>query len=374
MDTEVAKNLVIAGRIDNLSFAPLAPRRRLPTRRVGRFAGREEELNVLNERIDAESTQPLAVHQLHGLSASGGVGKTELAIEFAWRCFDSKAYPGGCYFLSADKPDPEPVLAELAAAVGIDAVENVPETARRVRAAIEGVGQPSLIVVDNVADGQSWLRWRDALPGPPAKLLVTTRSENLPAVEMLALGRLLDGACLEVLANFRSDVKQEASKAAAENIMHWLDGWAVAIALVGAYMALNEAATWPELWNHLNDSGLPGLRQLSDDEVRRELAYQQHIDALLDEVLDRLEPVERRLLDYAALLPEDQAPTPWLVDLISKDDIEVKPVPGVPDPVAGGLRHLVALDLLRQRESEGEMLALHRVLRRRVRELLGVRN
>lgn len=368
----MAKNVVQAGRIDTVNFAPTSPRRRLPVRRAERFAGRDKELKDLERRFEATGT--LAVHQVHGLSASGGVGKTELAIEFAWRALERGDFAGGYYFLPADRADPAPALAELAPAVGADPSDNVPDMARRVKAAIEGFGAPALVIVDNVSDREAWPVWLDALPGPPARLLVTTRRESLPRIraeDMVALGRLTDEACVDLLSKFREDATEAASRESVASIIRWLDGWAVAVALVGAYMSLTPDASWGEFWAFLDAKGLPGFHDEVEGEAALVIAYHKRVEVLLAEVLGRLTALERRVVEYASLLPEDQAPTSWLTELVRDDDVEVKAKPGVADPIKAAIGRLVRLDLLRPRESEGKILALHRVLRQHVREGLG---
>src|SRR5262245_54576483 len=66
-----------------------------PPRRL--FVGRDEELRLLREALAEPGTATLT--QQAGLYGLGGVGKTALAIEHAYR--EAKRYPGGIWWLVA---------------------------------------------------------------------------------------------------------------------------------------------------------------------------------------------------------------------------------------------------------------------------------
>ncbi len=361
-------NVVVANEVGELNVGPqrFASLRSLPERLAERFAGRETELAELHASLQGGGE--LAVHQERGLSAQGGVGKTALAVEYAWRHLDD--YPGGCYFVSAETNQPEAALSELAVPLGIEPLPNVPQTAQLVKTKLEGSDKPSLLIIDNVHNAESWTKWLPHLPGPPCLRLITTRAEHMGQVSMQQLGRLSTEECRQVLGNYRRDALDEANRQAVEDIAEWLDGWAVAVALVGAYMHVTDSATWPDYWQHLQSKQLASLRDIHNTAHPHRGEYDQHVDALLGDLLAVLKPAEVRTLEYAALLPEDQVPASWLRLLIERDGVELETKPGVPDAFAGLLDHLRRLDLLTLREGDGERHSLHRVLGHHLREKL----
>ena len=270
-------NLIATGR---------GPSALLPDRLTS-FVGREEDLVTLHAALMAGEDRALHQRALH---ATGGVGKTAMAIEYAWR-FEEE-YPGGQFFLSAETDQPQAELAKLAPVLGIEASDDESETALRVKLALERTASPSLLVIDNIHDADSWRRWQEHLPGPPCRRLVTTRAPALPNMAMQELGRLPDEQCVELLAHFRADAADETSREAVLAIVAWVDGWAVAVSLVGAYMQVAPTVTWEGYWADLRGRGLQSLREVQDAaaDVR---TYDEHIDAVLGDLLGRLRSEER---------------------------------------------------------------------------------
>ena len=107
----------------------------------------------------------------------GGIGKTQLAVEYCYRYQDS--YPGGVFWLNAAGDDWRGEFADLGAYLAPD-LAGEPDT-RRIRAAADYLNAhpDSLLVLDNVADpGQ--LRnpvTADLIPASlRCRILLTTRS------------------------------------------------------------------------------------------------------------------------------------------------------------------------------------------------------
>jgi NB-ARC domain len=147
---------------------------RVPPRNV-HFTGRENLLRELWHTLPAlpgASRLPVA---LHGL---GGVGKTQLAIEYIWRYRTNYDL---VWWVPAD--DPERLvasLAELAPKLGLaSAAEeiNARETAKTVLEALSH-GRPHdrwLLIFDNAHDPESIMEF---VPSGPGNVLITSRSSQ----------------------------------------------------------------------------------------------------------------------------------------------------------------------------------------------------
>jgi hypothetical protein len=297
------------------------PPRNLPPRQRT-FAGREAELQELHEQLSRGGeigiTQQAAVH------GHGGIGKTSVAIEYGWRHLAD--YPGGVFFLNCDGELPPPV-AELAAHLGLERAEMADETALRVKAHLE-TGAPSLLILDNVRGAQQWRsrEWNRHLPGEACRRLVTTRAEALPGVTMYPLQRLTREDGVQLLARYRDDVGENASPTT--TIVEWFDGLAVGLTVVGAYMAKQPRLSWHDYVDHLERKGLGAVRQ-TEQAVGYLPDYNARVDAVFDELLDVLSTEQRRALEYAALLPEDQVYVLWLAELLDRDgDVGLPEMPG----------------------------------------------
>ncbi|HEX8691539.1 MAG TPA: tetratricopeptide repeat protein [Longimicrobium sp.] len=339
------------------------PPRNLPPRQAT-FAGREVELRELHERLSGSRevgiTQQTAVH------GHGGIGKTSLAVEYGWTHLDD--YPGGVFFLNCDSELPPPI-AELAPHLGLESAETAEETAQRVKVQLE-TGGPSLLILDNVRGPAQWRsrEWSRHLPGEACRRLVTTRAESLPGVKMYPLERLSSEDGVRLLAKYRDDVQENEPLAKA--VVEWFDGLAVGLTVVGAYLAMQPRLSWRQYVDDLERKGLGAVRQ-TERAVGHLPDYEARVDAVFDELLDALPAEQRRALEYAALLPEDQVYALWVAELLEGDeDVEVPELPGYEQPGEAVVWALVDRQLLRARGEEKDVVGLHRVLRRRVWERL----
>jgi NB-ARC domain len=135
------------------------------------FTGRAALLDVLRSRLTGSATVVLP-HALHGL---GGVGKTQLAVEYAYRHQDSYDV---VLWVPADQESLVPsTLAVLAPRLGIDGIprNRVDEAAAAVLNALRR-GEPYprwLLVFDNADQPE---KIRQFVPGGPGHVLVTSRN------------------------------------------------------------------------------------------------------------------------------------------------------------------------------------------------------
>ena len=181
---------VMSGQGPTPSFKPAAkakPPGNLPPRN-DKFVGRETELDEIHERLNEKGeigvTQQTAAHGL------GGIGKTSIAIEYAWKHLDD--YPGGLFIVLCDRDLLLPEIVNLASHLGMDESETPEQTAERVKQRLE-TGEPSLLILDNVRSAEQFndSEWSSLLPAGNCRRLITTRAVNLgPSVQMYSVERL----------------------------------------------------------------------------------------------------------------------------------------------------------------------------------------
>ncbi|MFC8350047.1 FxSxx-COOH system tetratricopeptide repeat protein [Streptomyces sp. NPDC057280] len=139
--------------------------RNLPARNAA-FTGRDSVLVHLREEL--ASGQRVAVQALYG---RGGVGKTQLALEYAYRF--AGEYEVAWWITSEDPALIPDQLAALAARAGIAPAGTPPAAAVELLLAELGTMSRWLLVFDNAEDPATLAAF---LPGGPGHVLITSRS------------------------------------------------------------------------------------------------------------------------------------------------------------------------------------------------------
>jgi len=138
------------------------------------FVARSAELMKIAQTLAKGGSQ--AVCRVAALTGIGGIGKTQLAVEFAHRY--GSYFAGGVYWISCQ--DPQSIAAQVAACGRADAMDlrddflelPVDEQARLV-AETWRASYPRLLIFDNCEDEKTLASWRPQTGG--ARLLITSR-------------------------------------------------------------------------------------------------------------------------------------------------------------------------------------------------------
>lgn len=214
------------------------------------FVGRTATFNAIAEKLKEDN----ALVIVHG---PGGMGKTQLAIEFGHLM--QKDFPGGVFYLRCAQPD---LIDGEVAACGDEGRLNLPgwealpqpEQVSRVQAAcLEAV--PRLLIFDNCEDVAALNRWRPTTGG--TRVLVTARKGEWPRTltrHVLELPPLDRAASLQLLGH---------TDAAAHQIADALGDLPLALHLAGAYMA-HYGQTPAQYLAELNAQALLSHESLND--------------------------------------------------------------------------------------------------------------
>jgi len=217
---------------------PLPPTSLMPLRPNPQFVGREDELRELERHLRAGSTT--AIGQVAAATGLGGIGKTQLAVEYAHRY--GPRYWGGVFWL--DMEDQEAIASQVAAWGGPQGMDHpgfealsLEEQVARVKKEWEE-STPRLLIFDNVDDSKVIDEWRPVTGG--CRVLITSRRTEWPSSLGLAevrLATLPRDKAMELLCKGRPEaLEDEEEREAADAICDTLGDLPLAVALAGAYL------------------------------------------------------------------------------------------------------------------------------------------
>ena len=306
------QSLAPAPRPAAVPVAPQTPATKpihLPSHSLGQlFLGREAQLIQLHTHLGARpsgSHAPAVLAVLHGL---GGMGKTRLALEYAWR-------HAGTYsaLLLVDADSPEALQRNLAALAGPTRL-NLPaqhetDEARQRAAVLQWLGtHPGwLLILDN-ADSEAAAAAVEALLPQLAggHLIVTSRISQWSAgIPTLAVEKLPAKAAARFLL-LRTEGQRRPdpdAPAAATTLAAELDHLALALEQAGAHIARQRLSfgQYLEKWRHQQQAVL----KWHDPRL---MHYPASVATTWQTSFAQLQPPARALLERLAWLAPDPIP------------------------------------------------------------------
>ncbi|SNT65920.1 Tetratricopeptide repeat-containing protein [Asanoa hainanensis] len=191
------------------------------------FTGRESLLERLEEALGGTSKVSVLPHTLQGL---GGVGKTQLAVEYVYRQVDRYDL---VWWIAAEQPSGVlRSLTELAERLGLPTTEDSERNARVVLDSLAGGGLTWLLVYDNAGDPETLDQF---VPSSGGDVIVTSRTREWAAV----------GPSIEVDVFERAEsVEYLQRRGAGETKIPASEADALAEKLGDLPLALEQAAAW----------------------------------------------------------------------------------------------------------------------------------
>ena len=301
----------------------------LPYNSIGTlFKGRGDFLKRLRDSLTQPGSRPSAVtgKALHGL---GGVGKTRLAVEYAWQHADDYS---ALLFVTADSPQNlQRNLAELVGPLVLNldeqnAMEEEAQVAAALRWLVEHPGW--FLILDNVDDEKSAEMVERLLP----KLLhghvvITSRLARWRGqVQPLELDVLSAESAAELLLErtkpegSRGRRVQASDEDDAKTLAIVLDGLALALEQAGAYIVAKRKslAQYIELWRKRDE-------QVQSWHNQREMQYPRSIATTWATTLDQLSEDERTLMNLLAWFDAEPVPLTVLRPSVLTEQLQSQP-------------------------------------------------
>jgi tetratricopeptide (TPR) repeat protein len=373
------------------------------------FVGRVTELRTIREALSRFETA--GVCAIHGI---GGIGKSSVAREYAWRF--RPEYTGGQFEIDLSTVRTSDALGwklvglardYLAADIPLDLSPELAFERARAAFARRAPHERVLLLLDNLNEEDVGLfsqRNRAVLlPGSEnVHVVLTTRAgparlgdvasvsvDSLSAEEALALlaryrglAATSDGMVAPKDASGQQTPLAEARSPgtsgdsewkAALSIVHRLGGHTLAVELVAAFLGRHPEISLAAFLADLNeyDIGVALDAVGRDDRVRQLIEHPETlVGPLFERTLCRLEKLPRRILDLAAFLPPDHVPLPWIEKIVRTDPElagELARRPFRPEPFQAAIGELDDLQLL-VRPGNATTARIHRVVQSVQRE------
>ena len=214
------------------------------------FVGREEALEALHLQLKADVA--LAISSIQGM---GGIGKTELALQYARKHLEAGDYPGGVCWLRGREELGTQIVGFARSRFGLEIPIEV-ELAEQVRICWrEWQKGNALIVFDDV---QAYEQIEAFLPpqGEQFRVLLTTRKYLGGSVQNYEITVLSEAAALELLRRLVRDGRIDRELARSRELCEWLGYLPLGLELMGRYLARKKGLSIEKLWGRLQDDRL----------------------------------------------------------------------------------------------------------------------
>ncbi|HYN94879.1 MAG TPA: FxSxx-COOH system tetratricopeptide repeat protein [Pilimelia sp.] len=264
------------------------------------FTGREETLAALEQTLVSQNRASVLPEA--SLQGFGGVGKTQVAIEFAYRYADRYEL---IWWISAEEPTAvRTSLAALGERLGLPPSTGMEQTVRTVLDALSTTSLSWLLVYDNADDPVQLAPLMPSanLVGERGHVLVTSRNTAWSA----------NGLTLEVDVFSRAESKELLRKRRPS--MSEGDADRLAEKLGDLPLALEQAASWlltmvSSVGEYLADLERHARQLLAEGQPRQYRGTVLTVVSLAIAKLREQAPVSAQLLDLLAYLAPDPIPT-----------------------------------------------------------------
>jgi len=261
----------------------------------------------------------------HSLSGAGGVGKTALAVEYAYRHAIHGPDYEACWWLNASAETIEPRAFELAELLGARlAPDAEPAMVRQaIRKALTD-GRHHLLILDNLEDAA---QAETLMPPSPSRLLITTRLKQAPG-RVIDIGVLAEEESLRLLRKARGPFEDGSFDPDLRAIAEHLGRHALALRYAATYLAAYGDQSPHEVLEALRTADVGDEAHLFEDVEPSEVdrRYGRSVAESLTLHFSRFgsDALEMRLLQFAAFCHPDAIPVELFVELAGEQERAVR--------------------------------------------------
>jgi tetratricopeptide (TPR) repeat protein len=267
-----------------------------------------------------QQKQGVAISAVAGM---GGVGKTELALQYLQR--HEKEYVGGICWLTARETEVAAQIINFAQIYMKLEVQQQDFRGRQLslKEQVEWCWQhwqppegAVLVVLDDVTDVEEWKQCRAFLPKTNRfRVIITTRLQNLDTnFEQLPLDVLSLDEALELLTALVGENRVQREPETAENLCRWLGYLPLGLELVGRYLAEDPDLSLAEMLARLQAQRLQDeALDLDQAELETtEMTAKRGVRAAFELSWQQLDAMTQQVAGLVSLF----APEPFLWDWV----------------------------------------------------------
>jgi len=279
--------------------AKLTPHK-LPRSGVVKFVGREGVMTTLHQQL--QQTERVAITAVAGM---GGVGKTELALQYARYHWEQGTYPGGVCWLGVRVGDVGTQILQFAVQeLGLQPPEDWDLAAKINYCWRQWPAGDVLLVLDDVEKYEQIAAYLPpTLPKLKFKVLITTRVQFLAgSIQRLPLDVLDESAALDLLRSLigeRIDGEIEVAK----QLCRELGYLPLGLELVGRYLKRKQDLSIAEMRGRL------ALQHRSLQERSADMTAQRGVEAAFELSWQELDEPAQKLACVLSIFA--LAPIPW---------------------------------------------------------------
>jgi tetratricopeptide (TPR) repeat protein len=207
----------------------------LPRSGVVEFVGRDPKLEELHTQLQQNAR--LAITAIAGM---GGIGKTELALQYAIAQLQHQTYPAGLCWLTCRAQE---IATQIVSFAKTKLLLTIPDDLEA-KEQVDLIWQRwpegnALIVLDDVTDYNAITPY---LPpsDPRFKVLITTRQNFGASVTAINIEELSDEAAIALLKSIVGDERIEAQRGDAQALCKWVGNLPLGLELLGRFLAGKE--------------------------------------------------------------------------------------------------------------------------------------
>ena len=277
------------------------------------FVGRESELTALHTQL--RQTDRLTITAIQGM---GGIGKTELALQYARYHLEQRTYGGGICWLQAKEQDVGTELVNFAKVQ----LDFIPPDSLNLRDQVQfcwrnwPIPGNVLIIIDDVTD---YAAIKPYLPPqePRFGVLITTRLQLGTSIYSLRIEVLCEDASLRLIESLIGSERLAQELEVAQALCQWLGYLPLGLELVGRFLSRKPDWTLKRMQQQLKSKRLQ-VRALNKRQADM-TAVHESAAAAFELSWQTLNKAEQQLAYRLSLFA--LAPIPWdFVAVWSEED------------------------------------------------------